>query len=345
MDNCTVNEAHITQARAAFESADIETGLALLRQVSSNAQSPEDIRQAFAILQIHLGAAGLRGAQGRQASVTGKPLLPLSERPRISVILPTKNRPEMLAHALQSLAAQTWEDWECIVINDGGAPVKAVIEASPARARVVQVVNEESVGQAAARNLGIDRAEGEILCFLDDDDRYAPRHLAVVAGALRGAGPAMCYTRIETVLERVDDSGRHDLARRAAYAPPAFSYPLLQVRSYMPTVSWGIRTDCLRQTGGFDEVISFMEDWELLLRLARQWDFAQLDEVTAEYRLRESHVSDSVSKSGHDSKGTMEKIYARNPSSDAVVIFARKLYQWLVLTGNFAVAAAPRPAA
>jgi len=320
----------LASARECFEADRVERGLALVKEVCRNADSADVARQAFGLLQEQLAAAPPRNLAST--------LAPLGDDPRISVIVPTKNRERMLGSALDSLAGQTWENWEGIVVNDGGNAVEAIVAASRARERLRLVNLAESLGQAAARNLAIDDSKGQLLCFLDDDDRFGPGHLAAIAKAMKGTRHAACYTRFETVLERVDDAGRHELGRRLAYAPPRFSHPLLMVRSYMAPVSWGLRIECIHQAGGFDEVTPFMEDWELLLRLTKQWDMLQVESVSAEYRLREMQVQDSVSKRGKDPDATMRRIYARYPDGDDLIAFARKLYLWLVVSGNFSTA-------
>jgi len=325
----------LASARKCFQAGEAERGLAMVKEVCRNAGSADVARQAFGLLQEQLAAAPPRNLAST--------LAPLGGDPRISVIIPTKNRERMLGSALDSLADQTWENWECILVNDGGNAVDAIVAASRARERIRLVSLTESLGQAAARNRAIDDAGGQILCFLDDDDRFGPGHLAAIAMAMAGTGHAACYTRFETVLERVDESGRHELGRRPAYAPSRFSHPLLMVRSYMAPVSWGLRIECIHQAGGFDEVIPFMEDWELLLRLTQRWDMVQVESITAEYRLREMQVQDSVSKSGKDPDATIRRIHARNPDGgDDLIAFARKLYLWLVVSGNFSVATSVR---
>ncbi len=322
----------LTPARECFQAGEAQRGLVLVKDVCRNADSADVARQAFGLLQEQLAAAPPRNLVST--------LAPLGGDPRISVIIPTKNRERMLGSALDSLADQTWENWECILVNDGGNAVDAIVAGSRARERIRLLHNTESLGQAAARNRAIDVAGGQILCFLDDDDRFAPGHLDAIAKAMAGTGHGACYTRFETVLERIDEAGRHELGRRLAYAPARFSQPLLMVRSYMAPVSWGLRIECIHQAGGFDELIAFMEDWELLLRLSQRWDMVQVEAVTAEYRLREMQVQDSVSKRGKDPDATMRRIYARNPDGgDDLIAFARKLYLWLVVSGNFSTAA------
>ena len=99
--------------------------------------------------------------------------------PLVSVVLPTHNRPDLLSDALQSLVAQTFRDWEVIVIDD--ASLTAVDEAAlrgKFGARLILQRHAVCLGGAAAKNTGIRCATAPIIAFLDDDDRYAPGFLA-----------------------------------------------------------------------------------------------------------------------------------------------------------------------
>jgi glycosyltransferase involved in cell wall biosynthesis len=94
--------------------------------------------------------------------------------PRVSVILPTHNRPDLLREALESVQNQTWSDWETIVVDDASSPAVA-FDRQDARVRVLR--HDTPQGGAAAKNTGIQNARGDILAFLDDDDCYDPRYL------------------------------------------------------------------------------------------------------------------------------------------------------------------------
>jgi glycosyltransferase involved in cell wall biosynthesis len=98
----------------------------------------------------------------------------LPTSPRVSVILPTHNRPTLLREALDSLCVQTFTDWEAIIIDDASTPA-VTLDRDDARVRIIR--HEIAQGGAAAKNTGIQNARGEILAFLDDDDCYEPRYL------------------------------------------------------------------------------------------------------------------------------------------------------------------------
>lgn len=110
-----------------------------------------------------------------------------SEQPLVSVVLPTYDRPEMLLEAVESVAAQRYSNVELLVVDDGSpTPARTVLEsAAPEDVDWRCLRHEENRGANAARNTGIRAAEGEILAFLDDDDRWLPDKLEAQMAAFR----------------------------------------------------------------------------------------------------------------------------------------------------------------
>jgi glycosyltransferase involved in cell wall biosynthesis len=92
--------------------------------------------------------------------------------PLVSVVIPTRNRPEMVLRAVRSALAQTWINLEVIVVIDGPDPDTIHALEGIKDARIRAVTNGESVGGAEARNIGVRSAEGEWIAFLDDDDEW-----------------------------------------------------------------------------------------------------------------------------------------------------------------------------
>lgn len=97
-----------------------------------------------------------------------------STLPRVSIVLPTHNRPGLLREALDSLRRQTFPNWEALIVDDASSPAVTLDQEDP-RIRILR--HDSAQGGAAAKNTGIQHAQGDILAFLDDDDCYAPRYL------------------------------------------------------------------------------------------------------------------------------------------------------------------------
>jgi len=121
--------------------------------------------------------------------------------PRVSVIVPAYNKPEYLPECLRSVQAQTFTDWECIVVNDGsprGDEIRAAVAAmNDPRFRLVE--HEKNLGPGAARNTGVSAAKGEVIVFVDSDDCILPEFLA---RTLRALGSESAGYFVSTVLQR-----------------------------------------------------------------------------------------------------------------------------------------------
>ncbi len=111
--------------------------------------------------------------------------------PRFSVVIPTYNRPAYLAEAVASVCAQTVDDFEIVVVDNGSD--RPIDLGDDPRARLVRFPGNP--GAAAARNTGLDAARGEYVAFLDDDDLFTPDRLELAAEGLARAPVAICWSR------------------------------------------------------------------------------------------------------------------------------------------------------
>jgi glycosyltransferase involved in cell wall biosynthesis len=111
--------------------------------------------------------------------------------PIFTVIVPTYERPGLLAQTVQSVLAQTVEDFECLVVDDA-SPHPAAVPDDP-RVRLLRMSTNK--GEPAARNAGLAAARGRYVTFLDDDDLFTPDRLAVALETLKRAPVALCWRR------------------------------------------------------------------------------------------------------------------------------------------------------
>lgn len=237
----------------------------------------------------------------------------LTDRPAVSVVVATRNRAGLLGEALTSIAAQSFEDFEVLVIDDGsGAATLAAYESLWAcldgRFQLHRAVAADvpGTGPAAARNRGIRLARGEFVAFLDDDDRWiAEDHLAVGVAALRGHDADYYFANMRGVRRgtvMIPDwfpgspgltAGPRRCASPAVYEVSQRAL-LKMMRHHLihPDVAI-VRRSLLEEVGGFWERIRSAEDYELMMRLADRWRrVLYRPDVVAQYRLPEA---DSVS--------------------------------------------------
>ena len=183
--------------------------------------------------------------------------------PRASVVIPTRDRPEMLAGALASALGQRDVDLEIIVIDDGSSPPAGDSVSATERVRVMR--HEAPRGVSAARNTGIDTARAPWIAFLDDDDLWAPDKLSSQLAAGEAAGAAWVYAGDVTV----DEDLR--VVSGAPPPPPAEVVATLSTYNSMPAGASNVvvRADALRTAGPFDPALKTSEDWDMWIRLAR----------------------------------------------------------------------------
>lgn len=193
----------------------------------------------------------------------------------ISVIIPSYNRCRYLEQATRSVIGQTLAPTELIVVDDGSTDdtremVAAVVRESPFPIRYVR---QENRGAAAARNTGIRAARGDVLCFLDSDDRFVPEKLARQYARLRGSSRRVAHTG-----ERWYRRGVL-LNQKRRHRPPdgdIFRASLRMCLVGMSTVM--IRREVFAQHGLFDESLPCCEDYDFWLRVGAAERFLFVDE-------------------------------------------------------------------
>lgn len=208
--------------------------------------------------------------------------------PTFSVIVVTRDRPALLADALASVAAQSPPPLEVRLADDGEVAAPGALPA-PAELPLLELtVLSVACRQAgAARNAAARHARGDVLAFLDDDDRWRPGHLAGLAEAFADPDTGLAWRDTVVVRERIGaDGARESLESRVLAAD--WDEDLMRTNDYLPPSAWGVRRTLFERLGGFDESFACSEDWDFLLRAARATRLRRVPGVTVEVRLRES---------------------------------------------------------
>ena len=193
--------------------------------------------------------------------------------PRVTVVTRTRNRPLMLARAVQSVGAQSFQDFELIIVNDAGRtePVEAALASAPEwlRRRTRVVTNETSHGREAALEDGLAVSSCEFFAIHDDDDSWEPGFLAACVEHLDAhPGHGAVATRCDLVAETVTEDGLTEL-KRGVLAPDKESWTLLDtmVANYVPPISQLIRREVADRIGHWDGNLLTQADWDFNLRL------------------------------------------------------------------------------
>jgi glycosyltransferase involved in cell wall biosynthesis len=196
--------------------------------------------------------------------------------PLVTAVIPTYDRLPLLMQAVASVRAQTFGDWELVVVDDGSTDgsAEAVEALADLRIRVVRQPHAGNV--AAARNAGVRAGSGAWVAFLDSDDVWEPRKLEVQLDAARDAGARWSYT----ALRLIDDAGRPIAMRAGEFRPLSGSIvrELLTHQTAATLSTLLVARAMLDEVGGFDEGPRLREDYDLVLRLAAAAPAAAVDE-------------------------------------------------------------------
>ena len=208
---------------------------------------------------------------------------------RISVIVPTRNRAQLLAVCVERIRAQTHPDVEMIVIDDGSEPAQAERNAELVRqagGRYIRLVppDQRGSGPSVVRNTGIGVASGELVAFCDDDDYWCdPEFLATAAGAFAAqptlgllfgnqeaqAGGTLQYATWQPRLEEA-------LAKRALGPGPVVPVSkqecLVAAGDFAHLNICVLRKSLLDAVGGFDAGLRYCEDMDLYVRAVDRAD-------------------------------------------------------------------------
>jgi|SRR5215211_3165802 len=239
-------------------------------------------------------------------------------RPSVSAIIPAHNAEAYVRDALDSVLAQTYSVAECIVIDDGSSDGTARIarEYGPP----VRVIAQTNRGVSASRNRGAAQSRGELLAFLDADDRWLPMRLEQGVEALSehpDAEAVLCATRV------VDNELRElGTIRQDARLGPR---DLLMCSAVMVSTSSNllIRREGFRAIGGFDERLSTSADWALNYRLVERGRLVTLREPLVEYRRHGTNMSADVDRYRADMLEAFDGIFS---SADLSRSFRRRSY-------------------
>jgi len=215
--------------------------------------------------------------------------------PRVSVIVPVFDSERFLREALHSVAAQGLAELELLVVDDGSATracEEIAADAAQRTGRPVRYLRQDHCGAAAARNRGLMEATGEFVAFLDSDDLYQPAKLTLQLEILQGLPHD--YGFVTGGYENFI----HDRPTDAQVTLPASLhgniYSALLGRP--GAVPWTpaahlFRRAALCDAGGYDPALTYGEDQDLLIRLARTWKAKTHPDVVLRRRLHRHSVS------------------------------------------------------
>jgi glycosyltransferase involved in cell wall biosynthesis len=273
----------------------------------------------------------------------------MSNHPHISIIVPAHNSEAFVGRTLASIRAQGFEDWECVVVDDGSVDETcAVVEAVCALDRRVRLVRQRCGGSSLARNRGYLEScpFSEYVSFMDADDLWEPGALDVLLGRLRSCPDAVGAHGLAEFIDAAGNPlnpggfaafGR----RRLGYRDGAIREWPLGEPTVFETLVWtgplyppGLllaRRAVYEKVGLFDVGLAHCEDWDMCLRLSRQGKIEFVNEVLLSYRRHSCNQSNDRKGSGAMVRKLQRKTFfsAENtPAQSAMLRAGWKAWQW-----------------
>jgi glycosyltransferase involved in cell wall biosynthesis len=193
--------------------------------------------------------------------------------PIASVVIPTSRGGDYLRESVASVQAQTIDDWEIIIIADGIDEDFSDLE----RDQRVRVFRQRRRGVSIARNIGVNMATSEFVAFLDDDDRSLPNRLRAQVDAMNDESVGLCHAQAQ-IIDSDGNVVKTGNSRASTYA----EYLRLDGLSLIGAAM--IRKSVFLEIGGFNPLFRVGEDFDLILRFARESKIVFLPEVLLEYR-------------------------------------------------------------
>jgi glycosyltransferase involved in cell wall biosynthesis len=231
----------------------------------------------------------------------------MNEVPRVTGIIIVLNGEAFLRDAIESVRAQSFDNWELLVVDDGSTDASITIARSYAetdqRIRVLGHPDRATHGMSATRNLGLREATGDFVAFLDADDAWLPEKLSEQVEVLdRYPSAAMVYGRTLIWHEWSGSPGEKDfyyglgVAANALYSPPRMFFQLIDNVHQSPTTCNAmIRRDAAMDVGGFDASFRDMfEDQVFFAKLLLLYPVFVSDRCWAKYRQHDASASSRV---------------------------------------------------
>lgn len=243
--------------------------------------------------------------------------------PYVSVILPTYNQAEYLPRSLDSILAQTWRDYELIVVNDGSTDGTRDILDEYAAKYGFNVIHQKNQKLPQALNTGFSQARGKYLTWTSSDNFMLPNMLEVLVNSLDTMpNVGMVYADWEVI----DD---HDAVLGVVHTLDFDRHLLMRV-NYI-NACFLYRMECQEKIGLYDPEYIYAEDWEYWWRLSGVFNVKRVPQVLYQYRIHGKSLTttDVYSQENKRSAG-YKKLYEEFRNQPLGWLISRLKWEWLL---------------
>jgi len=208
--------------------------------------------------------------------------------PKVSVIIPTYNRSEILKKSIGSVINQTFEDFELLVMDDGSDDNTQEVVRSFADKRILYARNESNLGVVGARNKAVSNSNGEYIAFLDDDDIWMPDKLERQTRLMEQSPSSIgaIYTGFYTVDDEINKIVKVMVPRYRGNILEDILY-----YNFIATSTVLIKRECFEKTGLFDEKICYGEDFDMWIRVLEEYEFDYIKDPLVRYLIHPDRIT------------------------------------------------------
>ena len=233
----------------------------------------------------------------------------------ITIVIPVYNRASLIKRTIDNILDQTYQDIEIVVSDDGSTDnIEAVMQTiSDLRVRFLK--SEKNMGACHARNMGIEAARGEYIAFQDSDDLWDTHKLQKQLDALKAGNADVCICRMKFVYENGIEKQFHD----QNFVQKDITLENELSNNFISTQLVLGRKECFIQEK-FDERFPRFQDWDLGIRLVKNYSIVFLDDILAFRMVQEDSLSRNAERGYEGGKLLLEKYkedFKRFPKAEA----------------------------
>ena len=246
----------------------------------------------------------------------------------VSCIITThKREPKIVERALLSILNQTYRNIEVFVVDDSPSDfeyrdsVREMVESYEER-NVTYIPHEKCMGACVARNTALESAKGEYIGFLDDDDEWKPKKIEMLLNGFTNENIALVYCSRVLYNDTTGETRVHNPEVHTGMV-----YDELILKNFIGSTSYPLlKTDCLKEIGGFDPLMQSAQDYDVWLRLARKYEVNYVDEPLIVYYI---HEGEQITKNPIKRINGLERICEKNMD----YLLKNKYTHWVRING------------
>ena len=231
--------------------------------------------------------------------------------PLVSIITPVYNGKQYLSEAIESALAQTYQNFELLIVNDGSTDNSKVIITSSLCDPKIRYFEQQNAGVAAARNLALRNANGKYIGFLDQDDLWLPDKLSTQIEFLE-TNQEIAFVHSRQSYIQADGTPIADYPKDWVSDLHGKCFTELFKRNRIAVLTVLLRKNVIDEIGFFNETVSRVDDYELWLRICSKYSIGFQDKKLALYRCHDTNASHDYIKMEQAELNALETLYKKN---------------------------------